>query len=140
LEEDPTAFVYATNAISLETPATSIKVIVSAYVNTYSDVRGFFALMNDPEESPIYYPFPGYANLTADGTIVDLSANDGRPDKLYSKVDSLGFTSQDLTFRDLEFTIDKLSPFRYFSIKLNGTSTTQVYPPRFKQLRVIALA
>jgi len=140
LDEDPTAFVYATNAISLETPATSIKVIVSAYVNTYSDVRAFFALMNDPEENPIYYPFPGYDNLTADGTIIDLAANNGRPDKLYSRVDSLGFTSKELTFRDLEFTIDKLSPFRYFSIKLNGTSTTQVYPPRFKQLRVIALA
>ena len=140
LETDPSAFVYATNAISLETPATSIKVIVAAYVNTYSDVRAFFSLLNDPEEQPIYYPFPGYDNLTADGTIIDLSANNGKPDKLYSKVDSLGFNSSDLTYTDLEFTIDSLPPFRYFSIKLNGTSTTQAYPPRFKQLRVIALA
>lgn len=140
LEDDPSSFVYATNAISLETPATSIKAIVAAYVNTYSDVRGFFALLNDPEEQPIYYPFPGYDNLTADGTIIDVAANNGKPDKSYSKIDTLGFKSSEITFTDLEFTIDSLPPFRYFSIKLVGTSTTQVYPPRFKQLRVIALA
>ena len=41
LENDPHAFVYATRPISLENPATSIDVYVTAYVNTKSDLRKF---------------------------------------------------------------------------------------------------
>jgi len=36
--------------------------------------------------------------------------------------------------------MDNLEPFRYYRIKLVLSSTNQVYVPRVKDLRVIALA
>jgi len=152
LKDDPTAFVYATKPISLETPATSIKLYVNAYVNVDSDIRALFAIANDPKEELIYYPFPGYDNLSIVGEtsispspetikkVVDTSKNSGRPDRKRPKSTKRGFFANQLEFIEHEFTIDQLPAFRYFSVKLIGTSTNQTYPPRFRQLRVIALA
>ena len=140
LKDDPSSFVYATKPISLETPASSIKVILSAYINTYSDIRCLYAITDDPNSELIYYPFPGYTNLTSSGDIINLSDSNGLPDKMVSKTDLIGFDSDILDFREYEFTIDNLPAFRYFGIKLIGTSTNQAYPPRYKDLRIIALA
>jgi hypothetical protein len=140
LNGDPSAFVYATNAISLESPASSIKILVAAHVNVYNDLRAFYAIVNDPLEELIYYPFPGYSNLTLSGEIIDKSMSDGTSDKFIQKVDNLNYGNNDSIFKDYEFTIDNLPSFRYFSIKLVGSSTNQAYPPRLKDLRVIALA
>lgn len=140
LIDDPSSFVYATNAISLEAPASSIKILVAAYVNVNSDLRAFYSILNDPLDDAIYYPFPGYSNLTLSGEVIDPSANDGTSDKFVPKVDNLDYGNNESIFKDYEFTIDNLSSFRYFSIKLVGSSTNQAYPPRLKDLRVIALA
>jgi len=140
LEGDPSSFVYATKPISLETPASSIKVYMNAYINTQNDIRCFYSITDDPNSEMIYYPFPGYKNLTSTGEIINLANNDGSPDKMVSKTDVIGFDGDILDFREYEFTIDNLPPFRYFGIKFVGTSTNQAYPPRVKDLRVIALA
>jgi hypothetical protein len=140
LKDDPCSFVYATKPISLETPASSIKLYMSAYVNTENDIRCFYSITDDPNSELIYYPFPGYTNLTTNGDIINISDNNGLPDKAISKTDVIGFDSDVLDFREYEFTIDNLPNFRYFGIKLIGTSTNQAYPPRIKDLRVIALA
>lgn len=140
LEGDPSSFVYATKPISLETPASSIKVLLSGYINTFSDIRCFYALTDDPNSDLIYYPFPGYTNLTSSGNVIDFSKNNGLPDKMVSKTDLIGFDSDNIIFREYEFSIDNLPAFRYFGIKLIGTSTNHAYPPRYKDLRVIALA
>ena len=139
LLEDPSAFVYATKSISLEFPATSIKLIVSAHINEYNDMRALYSIQEDPSESPIFYTFPGYLNVNS-STGIDMSLNDGTPDKKVQKSASLGFASNEIDFKEYEFNIDSLSPFKYFSIKLIGTSTNQAFPPRLKDLRVIALA
>jgi hypothetical protein len=138
--DDPNAFVYAINPISLESPATSIKVYVSAYLNTYNDVRAFYAIAKDASEELIYYPFPGYSNLLQSGQVINISNSDGSSDKFVPKSDTLALISSQAQFTDLEFTIDNLPTFRYFSIKIVGTSTNQAYPPRLKDLRTIALA
>jgi hypothetical protein len=140
LADDPSSFVYATNAISLETPASSIKILVAAHVNIYNDLRAFYSVLNDPLDDTIYYPFPGYSNLTLSGEVIDPSANDGTSDRFVPKVDILDYGNNESLFKDYEFTIDNLPSFRYFSIKLVGSSTNQAYPPRLKDLRVIALA
>jgi len=140
LTDDPSSFVYATNAISLESPASSIKILVAAYVNINSDLRAFYSVLNDPLDDVIYYPFPGYSNLTLSGEVIDSSVNDGTSDKFVPKVDNLDYGNNESIFKDYEFTIDNLPSFRYFSIKLVGSSTNQAYPPRLKDLRVIALA
>ena len=139
LKEDPNAFVYATKPIALEVPANAIKVLFSAYLNQYSDVRVFYAIQEDPSIEPVYYPFPGYTNISSDGT-VNVANSNGLPDVNVPKTDKIGFESEELIFRDYEFTADELPSFRYFSIKVVGTSTNEVYPPRLRDLRIIALA
>jgi hypothetical protein len=138
--EDPTAFTYQTKPIQLEFPATSIKVLVEAYINQYTDVRAFFAVMKSAEKEPIYYPFPGFRNRLASGEVIDITKNDGTPDKQYSRNNALGYEQGGISYVDLEFNIDNLEPFNFFSVKLLGTSTNQAFPPRFRDLRVIGLA
>jgi hypothetical protein len=140
LEQDPNAFVYASKPIELEFPATSLKMILSAHLNVYNDIRAFFALLKDVNESPVYYPFPGSGNLTSSGKTVDLSRNTGGPDVPLVTTFNVGYESEDLEFLDYEFTANDLESFKFFSIKLIGSSTSQTYPPRFRDLRVLALA
>jgi hypothetical protein len=140
IKDDPSAFIYATKNIQLEIPATSIRVIVSAYINPYADLRALYSITTNPSEDPIYYPFPGYSNRIESGQVIDVANNDGTSDTFVPKNNTLGFDSNEITFKDYEFTVDNLESFRYFSIKLVGTSTNQSYPPRLRDLRVIAVA
>jgi hypothetical protein len=76
----------------------------------------------------------------ASGEVIDITKNDGTPDKQYSRNNALGYEQGDISYIDLEFNIDNLEPFNFFSVKLLGTSTNQAFPPRFRDLRVIGLA
>jgi len=57
-----------------------------------------------------------------------------------TKTNSYGFNSEELEFKEYVFTADQLPSFRSYRIKILLTSTSQVYVPRIKDLRVIALA
>ena len=138
--DDPNAFVYASKPVTLESPATSIKIYMTGHINVSSDIRAFYAISNDPEQELIYNPFPGYTNLLPSGQIIDPSKNNGLPDKALPKTDVIAYTSDQVVWKDYEFTIDNLASFKYFSIKLVGTSTNAAQPPRVKDLRVISLA
>ena len=140
LADDPSAFVYATNPVSLEVPATSIKVLLTAHINSSSDLRAFYAIMDDLTDVPIYYPFPGYGNKIKSGQVINLEDSDGTPDEKVSYAESTGFLTNEIIFKDYEFTIDNLPNFKYFSVKLIGSSTNQAYPPRLRDLRIISLA
>lgn len=140
LKDDPSAFIYATNAISLEVPASSIKIITSAYVNQLSDLRALYAIMKDPNEQPVYYPFPGYDNLTNIGTVIDPANNDGLSDIKVPKSDNFNNLSPELEYKEYVFSVDNLPDFRYFSVKMIGSSQDQAHPPRLREFRVIALA
>jgi hypothetical protein len=139
ITDDPNNFTYATKNIALENSATSIKVILSAYVNVFNDVRVFYSISNNNESERIYYPFPGYNNLDDSNKIIDFSKNSGLPDRLISKTDVLEYDSLLLPYKDQEFTIENLPSFKFFSIKVIGTSTNQSYPPRIRDFRAIAL-
>jgi len=138
--DDPSSFIYATNSIQLEIPATSLKLLVTAYVNTFSDVRALYSIKSNPNDSSIFYPFPGYSNFTEDGRVISQSLSDGTSDKKIVKTNKIGYNSGDLEYKEYEFTVNNLSPFKYFSIKLIGSGTNQAFPPRLSDLRVIALA
>ena len=140
LLNDPNAFVYASTPISLEAPATAIKIFMAANINRFSDVRALYAIANEETDQLIYQPFPGYSNLLQSGQVIDSSQNDGSPDKFFTKSDTLALTESQVRYTDLEFTIDNLPSFKYFSVKLIGTSTNQAYPPRIRDFRTIALA
>ena len=45
-----------------------------------------------------------------------------------------------LQFKEYTFTADRLPSFRNYRIKIVMTSNSQVYVPRMRDLRVIALA
>ena len=140
LKDDPNAFVYASQPVGLENGATSIKIHLEAHINITSDIRAFYALMEDPNDELVYQPFPGYDNLLSTGQVVDPAKNSGLPDKLKAKTDVIAYTSNQVVWNDYEWTIDNLPTFKYFSIKLVGTGTNQAQPPRMKNLRVLALA
>jgi len=140
IENDPNAFVYALNPVTLETGATSIQISLAAHINVTSDIRAFYAVGEDPNDELIYSPFPGHSNLLSTGQVIDPSKNNGLPDKLLPKTDVIAYLPSQVVWNDYSFTIDNLPTFRYFSIKLVGTGTNQAQPPRIKDLRVIALA
>ncbi len=140
IEEDPSAFQYISKEITLENSASSIKIILDAHINVYSDIRAFYAISENQNFDPIFTPFPGYNNLDQRGQIIDFENSDGLSDKFISPSNSIGFASPELEYKEYTFTADQLSTFRSYRIKLVMTSTNQVYVPRVKNLRVIALA
>jgi hypothetical protein len=140
IDEDPSAFQYISKEITLENPASSIKIILDAHINLYSDIRAFYAISENQNFDPIFTPFPGYANLDTRGEVINPEDNSGLPDGFILPSNSIGFTSPELDYREYAFTSDQLPPFRSYRIKLVMTSTNQVYVPRIRNLRVISLA
>jgi hypothetical protein len=140
IDEDPSAFQYISKEITLENPASSIKIILDAHINLYSDIRAFYSISENSNFDPIFTPFPGYTNLDTIGEVINLEDNSGLSDKFISPTNSIGFTSPELEYKEYVFTSDQLPSFRSYRIKLILTSTNQVYVPRVQNLRVIALA
>ena len=140
LFDDPTSCQYVCRENVLENSASSIKILVDAHVNEYSDIRAFYAISSTPNFDPIFEPFPGYKNLDNNGQVINSNQSDGLPDKLIPKVDAGGFDSNQITFKAYEFNMEDLPQFKYYRIKLVLTSTNQVYVPRLSNLRVITLA
>jgi hypothetical protein len=138
--EDPSSFQYISKEITLENASSSIKIILDAHINLYSDIRAFYAISENSNFDPIFTPFPGYNNLDSRGQIINFEDSNGLSDNFISPSNSIGFTSPELEYREHVFTADQLPPFRSYRIKLVLTSTNQVYVPRVKNLRVIALA
>jgi len=139
---DPTACTYITKEVALENPATSIKLLLAAHINSNSDIRAFYSISNQPSSyEPIFVPFPGYLNLDERGRVIAEENNDGRSDRLIQKSNIFSPNPNPISdYKDYTFTIDELPSFRYYRVKLILTSTDQVYVPRVKELRTIALA
>jgi hypothetical protein len=140
IDEDPSAFQYISKEIALENPASSIKIILDAHINLYSDIRALYAISENQNFDPIFTPFPGWNNLNQRGEIISFENSNGLSDSFVSPSNSVGFTSPELEYKEYVFTADQLPSFRSFRIKLVMTSTNQVYVPRVKNLRVISLA
>ena len=83
--------------------------------------------------------FPGYDNLKdtdSDGfgdEIIDSKKNSGRSDAFVP-------SNKDNEFSEYQFSVDELEQFNGFRIKIVMNGTNEAYAPRFKDLRVIALA
>ena len=141
LEGDPHGSIFVSQRVDLKQPATSLKVLVGASVQPEADFRVFYRLFSadSSEVSQTYRAFPGYKNLVdCDGDgfgdqIIDLSKNDGRPDK---------FVKPNLfdKFSEYQFPVDNLEQFSGFVIKIVMTSTNESYPVRLKDFRALALA
>ena len=140
LNDDPTSCQYISKENTLENPASSLKVILDAHINNYADIRVFYAISETANFDPIFVPFPGFDNLNDRGEIIALENSNGKSDTYNTVSDVSGFASEDLDFREYTFTADNLPSFKSFRVKVVMTSTNQTYPPRMKDLRVIATA
>jgi len=139
ITDDPTACQYITKELQLENSATSIKIVLSGHTNSDANIRAFYAVGNDPGFEPIFTPFPGYSNLNSRGEIITAQNSDGLSDSLVTASSQYGF-GDNSAFKEYTFTADTLPSFRYYRIKLLLTSTSQVFVPKVKDLRVMALA
>lgn len=135
--EDPHATVYVSRAVNLVQPATSLKVILSAYRHESADFRVLYSLFR-PDSSEVeqsFELFPGYDNLTSTASglsVVDPSLNNGKPDSFVS-------SSLENEFKEYEFTANNLGLFNGYVIKIVMSGTNQAYAPRIKELRTIAV-
>ena len=143
LQDDPNAFYYASQPVTLQTSASSLRVLLTGAINDSNDIRAFYAIQNDIEESVIFTPFPGYANLDTGrtfGKVKDPSANNGSPDVQLKKNSFYDFVPGPRSFKEIEWTVDELPTFKIFRIKLIMTSTNQALVPIIQDLRALALA
>ena len=140
-EEDPNRFFYVSKNVVLENPATSLQVQFDAYCSNFNDIRVFYALDQDgPVEETIFNPFPGYDNIGSNGAIIDITNNNGTPDKLVPKVDSYSPEPRINEYREYKFTIDEVVAFKSFRVKIIGTSTNQANVPMIRSLRALSFA
>ena len=138
LSGDPHAACYISQKVNLKQASTSLKVLVGAYRDSTADFRVLYRLFKtaSSEVEQSYELFPGYDNLEnvgIDKIVVDPKLNSGRPDTFVP-------ASVENEFREYEFTVDNLDEFVGFQIKIVISGTNEATPPRFKDLRVIALA
>ena len=140
-EDDPNRFVYVSKNVTLENPATSLEVLLDGYISNFNDIRVFYALNQDvPVEETIFTAFPGYNNIDTNGSIIDISQNDGTSDKRVPTVDSYVPEPTSDQFREYKFTIDDVVTFKSFRVKIIATSTDQSNAPQIRNLRVISFA
>ena len=137
---DPSAATYISKENTLETSATSIKIIVDAHVNKFTDIRAFYAVSESEGFEPIFIPFPGFDNLDENGRVRTSDKSSGRPDSSIPASDPTGFIPEELQYREYTFTANELPSFKSFRIKFLMTSTNQAFVPRLTSLKVIATA
>ena len=143
IDTDPNAFYYVSKAVTLENSATAIRILLTGALDDANDIRAFYAIQNDIEESVIFTPFPGFANLDTGrsfGRVIAPSANNGTPDVELKKNSLYDYVPGPRSFKEIEWTIDELPAFKIFRIKLIMTSTNQALVPVIQDLRAIALA
>jgi len=138
---DPTAFRYVSKEVELVNPATSIRIMLEGHLTPKNDIRAFYAISDKENFNPIFIPFPGYNNIDqVTGGVISPEKSNGQSDRFIAPTNEESFDSNNLEFNPYEFTIDNLPSFKAYRIKLVATSTSQVYVPQVRALRVIAFA
>jgi hypothetical protein len=141
IEDNSHAARYVSNPVLLAQPATSLKVIITAYRNSSSDFRVLYNLISADsyQVDQAFTLFPGYENLTIDNNqdgyldIVNPSLNSGLPDTRVAP-------SADNEYREYEYTAPNLKEFVGFTLKIVMSGTDQSKPPIIRDIRAIALA
>ena len=138
INNDPHEAVYVSNTINLAQPASSLKVILTAYRPNPADIRVLYSLIRDDstEVEQEFELFPGFDNLelTSEGSlkVVNESLNDGKPDVRVP-------ASEKGQYLEYEFTANDLEDFSGYRIKVVMSSTDQANYPIIRDLRTLAL-
>ena len=107
-------------------------------MNPFTDIRAFYAISPTDNFNPIFTPFPGYNNLNDRGEIINIEDSDGLPDSYVPVVEVANPDGE--AYQEYTFSIDDLPSFKAYRVKIVMTSTSQVYTPSMRDLRVIAIA
>jgi hypothetical protein len=135
---DPHSAVYVSNTVEIAQPASSLKVILTAYRPEDADIRVLYQLVREDsaDVEQQFELFPGFNNLesTSNGVlkVVDPSLNDGRPDVRVP-------ASEKGQFLEYEFTANDLEEFIGYRVKIVMSSPNQADSPIINDLRTIAL-
>ena len=140
LLDDPSAATYISKENTLETSATSLRIIVDAHVSESNDIKAFYAISESEGFEPIFRPFPEHDNLDENGRVKTSDKSSGKSDSLITKSDESGFIPEELEYKEYTFTANELPSFKSFRIKFLMTSTNQAFVPRLTSLKVIATA
>jgi len=134
LIEDPNSAIYVSQAVRLEKPADSLKLLFDAYRHTTNDIRVLYRIFrNDtPDEYQLYQLFPGYGNIDSRGNTINLSNCSGLPDTLVPPSGNLD------EFSSYEYNVKSDVTFTGFQIKIIKAGTDQANVPKIRDLRVIA--
>ena len=138
LSNDPHEVIYVTNKVNLAQPASSLKVLLTAYRPKVSDIRVLYSLIREDsaEVEQSFELFPGFDNLelTSSGElkVINPKLNDGRPD---TKIPP----SEKDQYLEYEFTANDLEDFSGYAIKIVMSSTDQANAPIIKDLRTLAV-
>ena len=138
LSNDPHEAIYVTNTVNLAQPASSLKVLLTAYRPKVADIRVLYSLIREDsaEVEQSFELFPGFDNLelTSSGElkVINSKLNDGRPD---AKVPP----SEKGQYLEYEFTANDLEDFSGYVIKIVMSSTDQANAPIIKDLRTLAV-
>jgi len=138
LSNDPHEVIYVSNTVNLAQPASSLKVLLTAYKPKVADIRVLYSLIREDsaEIEQSFELFPGFDNLelTSSGElkVVDPKLNDGRSD---SRVPP----SEKGQFLEYEFTANDLEDFSGYAIKIVMSSTDQANSPIIRDLRTLAV-
>ena len=138
--DDPHSAVYYSTTVRLTKPATSLKILLTAFRPESSDIRVLYRLerIDSSGVAGEFELFPGYKNLIdndEDGfgdIVIDEVKNDGRSD-------SFVVPSISNSFLDYRYTADNLDLFNGYTIKIVMSGTNQAQPPRIRELRSVAV-
>ena len=139
---DPHSSIYISKRVDIKNPATSLKILLSAYRDATADFRVLYRLFDASSQgstNPGWELFPGYPNLldtTGDGsgdTIIDPSKNSGLPNKRVK-------SSAILEVLEYSYEMDQLPEFQGFQIKIVFSGTNEARAPFIQDIRAIALA
>ena len=138
--DDPHSAVYYSTTVRLTKPATSLKILLTAFRPESSDIRVLYRLERMDSSGVVgeFELFPGYKNLIdndEDGfgdVVIDEVKNDGRSDSFVGP-------SMSNRFLDYRYTADNLDLFNGYTIKIVMSGTNQAQPPRIRELRSVAV-
>ena len=117
---DSNAMVYCTRKVNLKTPATAIRVVTDIFRPSTTGVKLLYKVLKTDDQRPWDDIEWTYFNT------------DGSPDVA---------TIEDAkNFKEYEFTVENLTEFSSFAIKIVGTGTNTSVVPLVSSLRCLALA
>ena len=144
LTNDPHSAIYSTKRVDLAQPASSLKVLVGAYRHESADFRLLYQLFR-PDSADVeqkWELFPGYDNMRdidGDG-FGDVGFGTERLSKRSGRPDAKVVASGEGEFKEYQFSANELDTFTGFKVKIVMSGTNEAFAPRFKDLRIIALA